>query len=43
MYDMWILQKDTKEVERVNKIKERLYTLSLSSFNRDKKHDFAVV
>jgi plasmid maintenance system antidote protein VapI len=31
MYDMWILQKDKKEMERVEKIKERLYIISLSA------------
>jgi HTH-type transcriptional regulator/antitoxin HigA len=31
MYDMWILQKDKKEMERINKIKERLVSLSIVS------------
>jgi hypothetical protein len=41
MYDMRIIHKDKKEMERVNKIKERLYNLSLTSFG-SKKHELVV-
>ncbi|MDR2191073.1 MAG: HigA family addiction module antidote protein [Candidatus Peribacteria bacterium] len=32
-YNLWLLNEDKKERERIQQIKEKLYALSLASFN----------